>query len=842
MAWMRMMGVDSVEYHRDPGAERGDDHPGRALDYYGTRGETPLVWGGAGAARLGLAGPVSAAAYEAIFGPGGVVHPTERWKVVSTRRPGLELVVAAQKSVALLGLIGRADDMHTILDAERDATLGYLDHWIAAQGGRRGRAQHRTPTGGLTYATTRHATSRAGDPAAHDHVLIANVVAMLDDKAGWKALDTAAIRDVLHSATAIGRVVAARTAVALGYAIEPDPGPSGRLGHWRISGMPREACELFSKRADEIDTYLEERGFDSPKAAGIAARKTRAPKRGEGHDELLPRWRDELAEIGLTVTKLAASVDQAKTRYRPPLPLDERQIAGLAEQVLGVEGELARRKVFTRRDLIVAVAPHLHGQDPREVGRVVNAVIKGQSVVPLLATVGAREPAYAPAHVIETELAIVRAAERLAGTQTRPLWGMDARGAVERKERTLGAPLSAGQRAAVLAICGPRRLTIIEGVAGAGKTTAIDAARDAHHQAGWHVLGCATSGQAARTLSTDANTDARTIASLIWHLDHEKLTLDDRTLVVLDEAGMTADADLARILDAVDQAGAKLVLVGDPKQLAAVGPGGALDAVIARHPDAHVQLHENLRQRDPGERAALEQLRSGDVSAAVAWYAANDRIHTHPKRVDTLAAAVAAWATDLDAGHDTQLLAWKRRDVADLNRIARHHMASTGRLTGPELEVSDGRRYAAGDRVVTTAPNHHAGLVNSQRATVVAIDEPSRHVLLHTDDDRQVWIDPTEGLDHAYATTIHRAQGATLDTAHVIASGGGRELAYVALSRARASTAIYAVGESVSEVVGRVEADWAIGRQAEWVAAPPPTQQAHERQVADARSIDGFGR
>jgi conjugative relaxase-like TrwC/TraI family protein len=842
MAWMRMMGVDSVEYHRETVAERGDDHPGRALDYYGSRGETPLAWGGGGASRLGLSGPVSPEAYEAIFGPGGVVHPTERWKVVSTRRPGLELVVAAHKSVALLGLIGRAEDMDTILDAERDATLGYLDHWMSVQGGRRGRAQHRSATGGLTYATTRHATSRAGDPSAHDHVLIANVVAMLDDKGGWKALDTAAVRDVLHSATAVGRVVAARTAVGLGYAIEPDPGKSGRLGHWRIAGMHREACELFSKRADEIDTYLEERGFDSPKAAGIAARKTRAPKRGEGHDELLPRWRDELAEIGLTVTQLAASIDRAKTNYRTPPPLDDRQIAELAEQILGVEGELARRKVFTKRDVIVAVAPHIHGQDPRELGRVVNAVIAGRAVVPLLATAGAREPAFAPAHVLATEQAIVKAAQRLAGSEAVRLWDMDAGIGIDRKEKALGAPLSAGQRAAVRSICSPRRLTIIEGVAGAGKTTAIDAARDAHEYAGWRVLGCATSGQAARTLGTDANITSRTIASLLWNLDHGKLTLDDRTLVVLDEAGMTADADLARILTAVNQAGAKLVLVGDPKQLSAVGPGGALDAVIARHPDTHLQLHENLRQRDPDERAALEQLRSGDVSAAVAWYAANDRIHIQPKRVETLATAVAAWDKDVDAGHDTQLLAWKRKDVADLNRLARHHWARTGRIAGPELELPDDRRYAAGDLVVTTAPNHDAGLVNSQRAVITAIDEPSRHVLLHTDDDRHVWVDPAEGLDHAYATTIHRAQGVTLDTAHVIANGGGRELAYVALSRARHATTVYAVGDTPADAIHHIESDWTSGRAAAWIAQPVPEQEPAPPVLHRDRSVGGLGR
>ena len=113
-------------------------------------------------------------------------------------RPGMELVVSPGKSVAELGVIGRAEDMHSILDAETAATLGYLDQVTREQGGRRGRAQVRTSTGGLTWGVSRHATTRSGDPQPHDHVLLANVVAMWDIRGGYKALDTALFRDRLR--------------------------------------------------------------------------------------------------------------------------------------------------------------------------------------------------------------------------------------------------------------------------------------------------------------------------------------------------------------------------------------------------------------------------------------------------------------------------------------------------------------------------------------------------------------------------------------------------------------------------------------------------------------------
>lgn len=145
MAWMRM-GVDSVQYHRETVLGRADDNPGVALDYYASRGETPLVWGGSGARDLGVAGAVTEAQYDAIFGVGGARDPGSGTRLVHTKRPGVELVVAAHKSVALLGLVGRAEDMHAILDAEAEATLAYLDAWMITRDGRRGRSQTRVPT------------------------------------------------------------------------------------------------------------------------------------------------------------------------------------------------------------------------------------------------------------------------------------------------------------------------------------------------------------------------------------------------------------------------------------------------------------------------------------------------------------------------------------------------------------------------------------------------------------------------------------------------------------------------------------------------------------------------
>jgi conjugative relaxase-like TrwC/TraI family protein len=549
VAWMRIMGRESVEYHRATVIERGDDYPGRALAYYASRGETPLGWGGTGAGALCLQGPVRPEAYEAVFGPGGAHHPQSGQRLVATQRPGMELVISAHKSVAELGVIGRAEHMHTIMDAERDATLAYLDRVTRQMGGRRGRTQVVTETGGLVYAHTRHATSRAGDPCPHDHVLLANVVEMLDERGGWKAPDTALWREHLHAATMVGRAAAARVAAELGYGIEPDPGPSGRLGHWRIAGVPGEVIEVHSKRSAEITTECKRRGESSYRARSVAARATRRAKEAAGVEgQLVERWRRELAGIGWPIERLAACIDaSAAARQIPRMKLTEAR--KLLSEVLGPDSDLARRKIFFRRDVIVTIAPHVYGQDPRLVEALADRALADPETLPLVGLQGARERPYTLASVVAREVAIADCLSRQIDRGDAPVvpsWGVEQ--AIAAVEAGLdGGSLSEEQRQTVQSICTSRRgAELVVGVAGAGKTTMLRAVATAFGDSGYQVYGTATSGQAACNLGAEAEIDqSRTLASLIWWVDHGQLSLDDRTVVVCDEVGMTDDIDLA---------------------------------------------------------------------------------------------------------------------------------------------------------------------------------------------------------------------------------------------------------------------------------------------------------
>jgi hypothetical protein len=247
------------------------------------------------------------------------------------------------------------------------------------------------------------------------------------------------------------------------------------------------------------------------------------------------------------------------------------------------------------------------------------------------------------------------------------------------------------------------------------------------------------------------------------------------------------------------------------------------------NPDAVHYLAENRRQHDPEERQALEALRDGDVGQAVKWYTAEDRVHALANRDDALQGAVDAWAADTAGGQETGLYAWRRANVAELNRRARAWMEASGRLSGPELACPGGASYRAGDRVVTLAPGTAGTLVTSERATVEAVEPDSGSLVLRTDDGRQVRLTGEEiGADRlglGYATTVHRGQGSTTARAHLFADGGGRELAYVAMSRAREATHAWVVADNLAQAADDLRRDWSVRRTPTWAldAALPAT-------------------
>jgi ATP-dependent exoDNAse (exonuclease V) alpha subunit len=217
------------------------------------------------------------------------------------------------------------------------------------------------------------------------------------------------------------------------------------------------------------------------------------------------------------------------------------------------------------------------------------------------------------------------------------------------------------------------------------------------------------------------------------------------------------------VLAAANAQRAKVVLVGDDRQLGPVGPGGALGALLRRHHGNVHLLNDNVRQTDPGERRALAELRAGDVDRAVAWYHQAGRIRPAPDQDQAVAAVVEAWAGDVAVGADSVILAWRRASVDRLNQHARAAWSAMGNLSGPELQAPGGRRYAAGDLIVALAPTGDPAVLTSQRGRVVHVEQQTSAMIVRLDDGRDVRLAgeqlAADRLAHSYALTVHRAQG-----------------------------------------------------------------------------------
>ena len=355
--------------------------------------------------------------------------------------------------------------------------------------------------------------------------------------------------------------------------------------------------------------------------------------------------------------------------------------------------------------------------------------------------------------------------------------------------------LSDEQRTAIEHVAGLQRIACVVGRAGAGKTTMMKAARQAWELAGYRVVGGALAGKAAEGLEKEAGIPSRTLAS--WELgwSQDKSPLDDKTIFVLDEAGMVSSKQMALFVEAVTKAGAKLILVGDAEQLQPIEAGAAFRAIVDR--TGYAELETIYRQKETWMRAASLDLARGKVGEALSAYRAKGKVIGKPVKAEAIETLIADWNRDHDPGKSTLILAHLRRDVRQLNMMARAKLIERGLIEdGHAFRTEDGvRQFAAGDQIVFLKNDSAFGVKNGMIGKVA--EASLGHVVVRVGEgetSKRVEISERlyRNLDHGYATTIHKSQGATVDRVKVLASLSlDRHLTYVAMTRHREDVALY---------------------------------------------------
>jgi len=462
----------------------------------------------------------------------------------------------------------------------------------------------------------------------------------------------------------------------------------------------------------------------------------------------------------------------------------------IADPSLGLEAITIQQSTFTRRDM--AKFAHRHSDGVDQFNEVIGAMRNAPNLVELGKDARGEDRLTTRA-MIEAEQRLHRAAELMAERERHAVDDRDKEAALA-QARMRGLVLSGEQADALAHVTDGRDLSVVVGHAGTGKSAMLGVAREAWEASGYEVLGVALSGIAAENLDRGSGIASRTIASLEHSWGQGRNELTKRNVLVIDEAGMLGTRQLERVLSHAAEAGAKVVLVGDPQQLQSIEAGAAFRSIHERHGGA--ELGEVRRQREDWQRDATRDLAMGRSDHALDAYRSHGMVHEAQTREQARGDLIDRWDRDrrLSSDRSRIILTHTNDEVRALNEAARTRMRAAGDL-GEEVRVTverGERGFANGDRVMFLQNERSLGVKNGTLATIERVSR--RSMTVQTDDGRNVSFDLKDynRIDHGYAATIHKAQGMTVDRAHVLATPGmDTHSSYVALSRHRDGTSLH---------------------------------------------------
>ncbi|MBY5551529.1 Ti-type conjugative transfer relaxase TraA [Rhizobium leguminosarum] len=574
--------------------------------------------------------------------------------------------------------------------------------------------------------------------------------------------------------------------------------------------------------------------------------------------------------------------------YFAPADLARRQEMAdrlLADPALLLKQLGNERSTFDERD--IAKALHRTVDDPADFANIRARLmasddlimLKPQQVDPETGKVA--EPAvFTTREILRIEYDMARSAQVLSeqkGFAVPSRYFAAAVKSVEAGDPDKPFKLDAEQINAISHITGDSGIAAVVGLAGAGKSTLLAAARVAWEGEGRRVIGAALAGKAAEGLEDSSGIRSRTLASweLIWANGHETLHRGD--VLVIDEAGMVSSQQMARVLKLVEQAGAKVVLVGDAMQLQPIQAGAAFRAITERI--GFAELAGVRRQREEWAREASRLFARGEIEKGLDAYAGHGHLVEAETRAETIDRIVADWTEARKQairnstvvaddgrlrGDELLVLAHTNQDVKRLNEALRSVMSGEGALgEGRSFQTERGaREFAAGDRIIflenarfleprarRLGPQY---VKNGMLGTVVSTGDKRGEVLLSVrlDNGRDVVLseDSYRNVDHGYAATIHKSQGATVERTFVLATGMmDQHLTYVSMTRHRDRADLYAAKEDFEarpEWGRKPRVDHAAGVTGELVETGqakfrPNDEDADDSPYADVKTDDG---
>lgn len=658
--------------------------PGQASNYYAaddyyTAGEPPGTWLGKGAAELSLAGQLQADELKAMLHgklPNGVdLNETSS----AVRRAGTDLTISAPKSVSIAALV-HGDQR--VIEAHRQAVaraMARVESLVQARTTEAGETRSET-TANAIIAAIEHATSRGGDPQLHTHCLLMNATKRADGE--WRAIEN---RDILRHQKEIDALYKAELAHSLrevGYEILPT-----KVG-FELAHITPDQIREFSSRSEQIDAWLAERQLTreiaSPEQLQAAALATRNAK--EEHDRALLKadWERRAGALGVDLS------------YQPRPAL--LRIPGQGLQAAKAAVDLAKTHC-TERDSLTRfsqireaafMAAIGRGAAPAEVEKELARQIRAGEILIRKTPDGRKLATTKTALAIEKRILTVEAMGRGKVAEVTSLQKIEKAAAAD--------GLSDEQAAAVaVALRGRNRVVGIEGRAGTGKTTTMRVVEALAREEGWSIVGLGAQGSAVKALG-EAGIQAQTIQG--WLPDQKAAeALNSKTILVIDEAGLVGSQAMATALERAEKAGARVLLVGDSMQYAAVEAGRPL-AMLAEQGMSKAEIETMQRQRNAPEAVRDAAQLSADRERAAQAVELLERTGRTVEIKDDAARrdAIATDYAQLPAGEreQTLVLTGTREATRELNHRIREKVGLAGK--GEAIQVFERGDHTAAEK------------------------------------------------------------------------------------------------------------------------------------------------
>lgn len=743
-------------------------------DYYSKEAGASSAWVGKGAHELGLTGtgPVDPQTFEAALQgrlpDGSVVGNSGTGHV-----PGWDLTFSAPKSVSALALAAGDERLIKAHDEAVRAAISQIEERAAVtrikEPGGRIRQER---TNNLAVATFRHETSREQDPQLHTHCVVLN--ATFTDR-GWRSIESREIYKLQKEGGEIYRAELAARVAQLGYQIQHTHVGEGKAASrgFEIHDVPQNLLDHWSSRSQQVEDALAARGKTRETATAAEREKAALDSRKakevvSDHAVLRDRWHAEAKARGIDLERLAAASRASEKEARLEWYKEEGKAAREALAFATAKLE-ERNAVFTSRELIREA--RLHGMGSIQERAIYEAIYHAQVDGSLKARAA---ESYNPATgrmekvegftsrtALENERAMLAAAERLKHGQA-AMSRDKAIGAVRAAVHAEHA-FNAGQQSAALHILStPENLVLVQGYAGTAKTTSVLACASAEFQKqGYMVKALAPTASAAQTLGDAIGAKADTMQS---HLLGREQTATGKQVWILDEASLASAKDMKTILEKADREQAKVVLVGDAKQLGSVEAGAAFRQLQESAPIKTQVLDEIVRQRDAELKAAVYDAIRGDARAALDKIEVReivhqradgtvDKVQSHRDRLEAMAKDYAGMARD--ERDKTLVVAPARADRAAINDQVRQHLTEKGELGREEVklqtyfakdltraEARDARSYRSGETIEFQRDYKSIGVEKGERWKVEHVDTRN-NTLRVSKDGREVSLDPS---------------------------------------------------------------------------------------------------